>query len=496
MRKFYFLLLSACFFALQGVAQSYSLHEWNFAGGSGEITGKEESSAAKATYVDLESTSLTRGEAALGNHGYSNGFVASLPLGTTEEDAVKDGFYFEFKVKTKEGSKASLSSIFAQLRVQYTVSYRWKYSLNNGEFKNLMDVPVTMDAAVVGNVGVDQPEIDMSGIAELQNIPSSTTVTFRLYAWGGTNNNQGFGFGKSAAAYNTSTSVYTYKSSLVLNGTVESEEPMLAGWDFSLLHLSTASDALIPTRTEPNVGTTSVSRGPGLVVGALRYGYASTTAISETKNPDAYYDIVTKADGQYKISLSSINYLFRRNASGVSRYQWAYSTDGGLFTDIDTEADITTDGNGLPYSVDLSGIAELQNLTSDKTITLRMYVWGATNETNVFGFGRYLTNSVGIQNTFPIYLKGRIGDTAVGITPGQMSENNMYVVDVAGNSVLKVNSNVALSSKLQITDMTGKTVYSALIRLNEGENEINLPANLAKGIYVISADGQSVKFIK
>jgi len=496
MRKLYFLLLSTCFFTLQSVAQSYSLHEWNFAGASGEITGKEESSAAKATYVDLEPTSLTRGAAAVGNSGYSNGFTATLDPATTEEDAVNNGFYFEFKVKAKDGSKVSLSSLFAQLRVQNTASYRWKYSINDGEFKNMMDAPASMDAAVVGNVGVDQPEIDLSGFADLQNVPATSTITIRLYVWGGTDAVQGFGFGKSSAAYNTTTLVYNYKSSLVLNGKVESDEPMLARWDFSLMHATTAIDALVPTKIEPNVGTTSVSRGSGLAVGSLRYGYASTTAVSEAKNPDAYYDIVTKADGQYKISLSSVNYLFRRNASGVSRYQWAYSINGGAFTDIDADAEITVDGNGLPYSVDLSGIAALQNVASDKTITLRMYVWGATSDTNVFGFGRYLTNSVGIQNTYPIYLKGKIEDFTSGLTPGQASENSMYIITSAGNPILVVNSSVASTSKLIITDLTGKAIHTGLVQLNEGTNEINLPGGLAKGIYVVSANGKSIKFIK
>lgn len=488
MRKFYFLLLSTCFFALQSVAQSYNLHEWNFYGNN----GKEESQAASATNVFLELGTITRGTAAVPNSGYSNGIAATLDPGSTEEDAVNAGFYFEFKVKGKDDSTVSLSSLFAQLRVQNTVTYRWKYSINDGEFKNLMTEPITMDAAVVGNVGVDQPEIDMSGIAELQNIPSSSTVTLRLYAWGGTDAVQGFAFGKSLASYNSSQGVLTYKASLVLKGEVKSQTQMLAGWDLSNLHDNVYDGSLSATTIDAGINQAVLSRGSAFTAGSLKYSYVSKIPIGVDKDPNSYFDIVLKANDNKFLNLKSLDYLFRRNTAGAEKYSWTYSTDGTNFNDLVEESEVMQNANGERYSIDLATITALQDLPSANPVTLRMHVWSANGEGNVFGFGRCIAGSVGVPGSFTVYLKGKVEDNMVGITPGQVSANNMYVI----NSVLVVNSNAASASKVQITDLTGKTVHSATIQLIEGNNEIDLPANLAKGIYIISANGQSIKFIK
>lgn len=487
MKKFYFLFLSMCFLALQGFSQITNLHEWNFYGN----TAKEDFHVATASNVFLESTKLTRGAAALGTSGYSNGFAATLLPGTTEQDAITNEFYFEFNVKAKTGSTVSLSSLFAQLRLQNTASYIWKYSVDGLQFYNVTSDAVSANAEVVGNVGVDQPEIDLSQIAALQNVPSTTTITFRLYVWGGTGANQGFGFGKSAASYNAAESLLTYKSSLVLKGEVKSDIQMLAGWDLSGLHDNIKEGSLPATSLDTNMVESTLLRGSAFTAGSLKYSYVSKIPVGENKDENGYFDITLKTKDSRTLNLESIDYLFRRNSAGAAKYSWTYSTDGTTFNDLVGESDIIANTNGEKYSVDLSNIAGLQNLSSDKVVTLRMHAWNANAEANVFGFGRILAGSVGVPGAYTIYVKGTT-KSVTGINSDVALSTNIYIAD----NKLQVNSDSNKNSLLKVVNMAGKTVYSQSVVLTEGYNEFNLPQSLVKGVYVLTIGGQSVKFVK
>lgn len=90
---------------------------------------------------------------------------------------------------------------------------------------------------------------------------------------------------------------------------------------------------------------------------------------------------ITPASG-YNVSIISIEpYNVRRSGTGPTNGIWQYSIDGVNFVDIGTEIiwGGTTSGAGNPQqSIDLSGINDLQNLTSLTTITIRVVNWGAT----------------------------------------------------------------------------------------------------------------------
>ncbi|MEI6900693.1 MAG: carboxypeptidase regulatory-like domain-containing protein [Bacteroidota bacterium] len=86
-------------------------------------------------------------------------------------------------------------------------------------------------------------------------------------------------------------------------------------------------------------------------------------------------------------------------------------------------------------------------------------------------------------------------------TPVVGMDVNIYPNPVMEKGTILLTSSADTELGLTIYEMTGKTVSSSMIRVNKGENQIDLPsAGLATGVYylkVISSDGSSVarKFI-
>lgn len=173
--------------------------------------GKEKSIVATTIDENLDKSSLTRGPGALKSAGNARGFGANLIACDTYADAKAAGAYFQFIVKAKKGYKVSLRNLSTIMRRQEEAAnkYRWTYSLDGKEFKELGDGDIPFETAE--NVGERQPRIALSDVSELQNVPYTTTIIFRLYAWGGKTNTGkkiNFGIGKSGSKGNPALSIF------------------------------------------------------------------------------------------------------------------------------------------------------------------------------------------------------------------------------------------------------------------------------------------------
>lgn len=162
--------------------------------------GVEPFSKSTTTNEFLEIATLTRGKGIVPKQGNSRGFSGNFGVDESFEDAQKSNSYFQFEVKAKKGHEVSLSSVNATLRRQEQSAhiYRWTYSLDGKNFKNVHENDITITN--VSNNGVKQKPISLATIKELQNVPATKTITFRMYAWGGVTNEGkaiAFGFGKS-----------------------------------------------------------------------------------------------------------------------------------------------------------------------------------------------------------------------------------------------------------------------------------------------------------
>ncbi|GEM_PF-4903169 len=177
--------------------------------------------AATTNDANLETATLSRGPGLTYNNSSSNSYVAIFPIGQTKEMATSGGSYFQVTIQAKSGHYVSLKALDARLRRASATSvdhYRWSYSLDGVSFKELGPGDVFMTATSLDdNNGEVQGTINLSGVADLQYVPSSVVITFRMHAWGATEaaTSSNFGFGKYVGSAN----------SLEFTGTVENTLP-------------------------------------------------------------------------------------------------------------------------------------------------------------------------------------------------------------------------------------------------------------------------------
>jgi len=146
------------------------------------------------------------------------------------------------------------------------------------------------------------------------------------------------------------------------------------------------------TTTHPAVSVGGLTRGAGLTTAGGGSndswgadGWYSTAPTETQASAIANNKFVTfSITPNFGVNLSILAiepYNIRRSAAGPTTGIWQYSINGGAFVDIGTEitwgGTITAAGNDQ-VAIDLSGIADLQNLTSTTTVTFRIVNWGAT----------------------------------------------------------------------------------------------------------------------
>jgi hypothetical protein len=193
-RKYLALLCAAFLPAISAMpANAQSILAWDF---FGEGTNTNTTSTADVYDSQLDSTNtLTRGPGAAWSTGAnsfrSQGF-GNNGISTTNTD------YFQFSVSATNGKLVSLNSITA--RFNGTTSFvtnngnagaanQFAYSTNGTDW-TLIGSPVVVTGTNTTNWNMTAT---LSGIAALQNLPSSVTATFRFYASGQTTTG-GWGF--------------------------------------------------------------------------------------------------------------------------------------------------------------------------------------------------------------------------------------------------------------------------------------------------------------
>lgn len=208
MKKLLFIFLIIC-----SVSKiNAQILSWNFLS---DVKGNERVSTSTTTDPNLEVSILSRGPG-IKPEKATYSFASAFPVNQTKEDAIKDGAYYQFTVKAKKGYYVSLNALDVVLRIQNNApqNYRWTYSTDGATFTDLGTTD--LKSSPTANNGASQPTLDLSSYKNLQGIPSSQTITFRLYAWGGTDAsaNNGFRIGKSSAT----------KPALALSGKVSKKK--------------------------------------------------------------------------------------------------------------------------------------------------------------------------------------------------------------------------------------------------------------------------------
>lgn len=373
---------------------SAQLMSWQF--GSPGSAGNETSVAA--TFVDphITSSPLTRGAGLLSSSFVRSFSSTDFTISGTKTTAVSNNDYLEVGLTVLPGSTVSLYNIDFHLRRSSTTAaantFRWMYSLNNGGFVEIGSADVTV-AGTNTTDGDDQVPVILAGIPALQNLPSGTTVSLRMYLWGATTSTSTVAFGRYAAS-NTS-------PSLAIGGRVTpTGTSSLLGWQFGSPASTGYEATYVSTATATGLSSSILSRGagiPGDAATGLTRGFtaANFTPVNSVKSDAVtngnYYQFTLTPSSGYSASLSTIDARFRRTSAAPGSYRWMYSLDGNSFTEIgssDVSFMSTFDGTDQPQ-IDLSSITALQQIPFGTTVTFRVYAWGNTTLTGTFAIGRY-----------------------------------------------------------------------------------------------------------
>ncbi|WP_017260027.1 T9SS type A sorting domain-containing protein [Pedobacter arcticus] len=357
---------------------------WKFQGLTGTAANNK---AAETKSSALMPAALTRG-IGFTAAGLNSGYYSTTPVDTKSEALLGDDFY-EFAVQPNSGQYMSLNKLNFKLRRNSAGStiYRWTYSVDDGEFIELG----TTDVPFIGTAssGYTQQPIDLSGISNLQNVSSTHRIRFRLYAWNASTTSGGFGFG-----------LYTDDYCLGLYGTTSDQ--VITAWAFADPDITGQELTSNATTFSPNLQQSVLTRGNNVAgTSGSSSSFAGNFPITATKQNaiDAgnYLQFTLKANAGYKFSLSTLDARLRVQEDAPHHYSWRYSTDGVNFNDLGLADNsiVTTVNNGQAVpQINLAAYADLQNVNANKTITFRVYAWGATATTNnSFGIGKSLSGA-------------------------------------------------------------------------------------------------------
>lgn len=332
--------------------------------------------------------------------------------------------YYQFTAQAEAGRTMSLSGIGTRLRRTGggPNTYRWAYSINDGAF---IDIGTDVSFGDTNTAGVLQPIINLTSIPELQNLSSSTKVTFRLYGWGFSSSTGTFAFGQYAATDLT--------HFLALYGELNGSTNLL-GWDMNVAvagGATTGGEAtVVATNVNSNLNASTLVRN-GFGNGSLPRGVSAIGTIGSTKVDGEYFefDVTPNAADKY-VTLSAIDARLRRTSGGATTHIWSYSKNNGAFVDIGTPITLLPSDEGYAQaSIDLSAIADLKNMPSTTVVKLRLHAWGFTTAAGTFAIGRYAAD----QNLYSLQLRGQVTDQPlpVKLTSFTAKANKQGAVNLA-----------------------------------------------------------------
>ncbi|WP_017260001.1 T9SS type A sorting domain-containing protein [Pedobacter arcticus] len=364
------------------------------------LAGQDNPISANFKTADINAVTLSRGPGIIYASNSTYSYVANFTNGETKAQAYTAGSYYQLAVTAEAGKYMSFTTINARLRTataQSVTNYRWKYSIDDLAESAFKEIGSTDNSiGLTDTQGEDRSE-DVSNILALQSIAPGKTVYFRIYAWGASvsGGNSGFGFGKS----NTSEREVL---SLMANVT---NKPLLLEWSLYSAPSSTASFGV--TALSPALNASTLTRGPGLELSSLSRGFVATSknlsaSYIDASNNNEYYSFNLQPKIDVKINVSALNFKYRRKATGANNYQLAYVKDGGAVTLVPGANGVisATDDGTVLADMDVSTIVDLQNLTDVNNVEFRIYLWGATDITSVFGLGRNLVAGESSLSTY------------------------------------------------------------------------------------------------
>jgi len=225
---FRLLMAAAVSFAAAGPLPAEVISQWNFnntanggstPGGPSNYGPSPFAASSKSTNVAVGGLRRGTGVSTSGGTGAVSGWGGVGWDGPTDlASAITAGDFVTFTVKANAGFELSLSDIAAYNIRRSNLgptTGQWQFSTDGSSFTTIGS-PITW-GSTTNSSGNSQSALSLSGFAALQNVPDTTTVTFRLANWSAS--------GAAGTWYFNGAGSTTAEQSLTVNGVVAVPEP-------------------------------------------------------------------------------------------------------------------------------------------------------------------------------------------------------------------------------------------------------------------------------
>lgn len=244
--------------------------------------------------------------------------------------------------------------------------------------------------------------------------------------------------------------------------------------------------------TDANLTIGGLTKGSGVGntgTGAVN-GWGGTdfniTTLANAITANKFVTFTLSANTGYKFSINSIEkYNIRRSSSGPTKGQWQYKIGNGSFVNIGSEitwGSGTSNSGNEQAAIDLSGITDLQNISSGTTVTFRIVNYGAS------GTGSWYIN--GHQNAISktLTIKGTVTAPSLAVSDVAKTKNIFLKNTIVDNTL---SFQTKGNATVRVYNTNGQLVKTANVTAQNANVNV---ANLPKGNYVVTAvlDGETV----
>lgn len=238
--------------------------------------------------------------------------------------------------------------------------------------------------------------------------------------------------------------------------------------------------------TDANLTVGGLTKGSG--VGSTGTGAANgwggtdfnSTSLANAITAGKYVTFTITAKTGYKFSISSIEkYNIRRSSSGPTTGQWQYQIGTGSFVNIGsaiTWGSGTSNSGNEQAAIDLSGITDLQNLSSGTTVTFRIVNYGAS------GTGSWYINGHANATSKTLTIKGTVVTSSLSVNDVLKSKNIALKNTIVDNTL---SFQTKGNATVKVYNANGQLVKSADISVSNSTVDV---ASLPKGNYVVTSE--------
>ena len=238
--------------------------------------------------------------------------------------------------------------------------------------------------------------------------------------------------------------------------------------------------------TDANLTIGGLTKGSGVGntgTGAAN-GWGGTdfniTTLANAITANKFVTFTISANTGYKFSINSIEkYNIRRSSSGPTKGQWQYKIGNGSFVNIGSEitwGSGTSNSGNEQAAIDLSGITDLQNISSGTTVTFRIVNYGAS------GTGSWYIN--GHQNAISktLTIKGTVTAPSLAVSDVAKTKNIFLKNTIVDNTL---SFQTKGNATVRVYNTNGQLVKTANVSAQNANVNV---ANLPKGNYVVTAE--------